>query len=287
MEDSQKRDADSALTEGGLMSSELVTKEEAEGSIYSLLSGEKMQKQLRAALPAHCTPERLARLAMTQIRKAPKLLQCDRQSLLGAIMEASQLGLEIGSMGHAWLVPYGKEANLMIGYRGMVDLAWRSSKIKSVAAHVVWKEDAYEHQLGTDPYIRHVPADENDKSDPLNIRWVYAIVDTTTGGQLRDVMTSQDIESIRERSRSKANGPWVTDYAEMAKKTVLRRLLKLAPCSAELQRAVTLDEQAELGIPQDLGSAIDITPDGDVPYSETQTSEGEQPADQLGVREKV
>lgn len=240
------------------MSGELVTTADKFKSVRDVLSSPAMQDQLRMALPRHISLERITRIALTQIRRTPKLLDCSRESLFGSLMEASQLGLELGTLGQAWLVPYGKEATLLVGYRGMLDLAWRSSKIKSVFAKEVYGGDYFEWVFGIDPLLSHRP---NPDADRGAITHVYAVIKTTGDGTLFDVMTLAEVEAIRERSRAKSSGPWVTDYAEMAKKTVLRRLLKLAPCSAELQRAVTLDEQAEYGISQGLVAAIDVTPD--------------------------
>ncbi len=242
------------------MSSQLSTTSDKFSSVRTLLTSKGMQEQFRMALPTHIKQERFVRIALTQIRKTPKLLDCSRESLLGAIMESGQLGLEPGTLGHAWIIPYGKEATLVVGYRGMLDLAWRSSKIASVFAKEVYAGDHFQWMFGLDPKVEHRPSPDADRS---KITHVYAVIKTTGGGTLFDVMSVEDIDSIRERSRAKSSGPWVTDYAEMCKKTVLRRLLKLAPCSAELQRAVTLDEQADHGISQGLDAAIDITPDPD------------------------
>jgi recombination protein RecT len=222
-----------------------------------MLARKDVQAQIRDVLPAHITPEKLAALTLTQIRSTPKLLDCTQTSLLGAVLESSKLGLEIATMGQCWVVPYGKEATLLVGYRGMVSLAYRSGMIADAEAKAVYEGDSFGYMFGTSRFITHEPRADADRS---NLTYVYAIIHTTTGGMLFDVMTKEDIEKIRNRSRAKSSGPWTTDYAEMAKKTVLRRLLKMAPCSTELSRAVTLDEQAEIGVSQGLGDAIDVTP---------------------------
>jgi recombination protein RecT len=240
------------------MTSQLTTTEDKLKSVRDTLASAAMQEQLRMALPKHVSPERIARIYLTSIRRTPKLLDCTRSSLFGALMETSQLGLEPGTLGHAWIIPYKTEATLIVGYRGMLDLAWRSAKIKSVFVKEVYTGDFFEWSFGLDPVLNHQPNPDADRSKMTH---VYAVIKTTGGGTLFDVMTLAEVEAIRERSRAKSSGPWVTDYAEMAKKTVLRRLMKLAPCSAELQRAVTLDEQAEYGISQGLSAAIDVTPE--------------------------
>jgi recombination protein RecT len=264
------------MTEGTL-----VTQEEAYESVQKMLARVDIQSQISGILPQHVTAEKLNNLVLVQFRKTPKLfMQCDRQSLLGAILETCQLGLEIGTSGHCWIVPFYNskrqvhEATLMIGYRGMIDLAWRSDKIKAVSARVVHEGDEFQVVYGIDPVLAHTEPPEGGKG---NVKFVYAVVETALGGKMFDVMSKGDIEGIRKRSRQGDSGPWVFDYDEMAKKTVLRRVLKLAPSSTELQRAVTLDYQAEIGEAQGLEHAIDVTPDADdeVPTSPTPTDDSE------------
>ncbi len=242
----------------------LVPIEEKIATVRDMLFSKGMQQQLRMALPKHVSAERLARLAMTAIRKTPKLLDCSRESLFGAIMEAGQLGLEIGTQGHAWLVPYGKEVTLLIGYRGMADLAWRSDKIRKFSARVVREGDLFSYAYGLDEDLVHVEADEQDQGE---ITHFYSTLHTTNGGKMFDVMTVSAVEALRDRSRSSKSGPWATDFDEMGKKCPFRRMLKLGPCSTELRRAITLDEQGELGMSEGLGEAIDITPDNEVPIA--------------------
>ena len=226
----------------------LKPQDEAFRSVSALITSEAVLSQLRLALPKHVTPERLARITLTQIRQSPQLLDCTRESLLGAILQCAQLGLEPGVLGQAWIIPYGKEATFIPGYRGLVQLAWRSSQIASIAARCVFEGDVFDYDFGADK-VTHKP---NGETDPAKLTHAYAIIHTATGGRLWDVMTTLEIERVRNRSRAKDNGPWMTDYAEMAKKTVLRRLLKLAPCSAELQTALVLDDAAERGFSQGL-----------------------------------
>ena len=232
-------------------------------TVVELLQSPKMLAQIRMALPKHITPERLARIALTQLRQTPRLMQCTRESLLGAIMECAQLGLEPGTLGQCWLVPYGKEATFILGYRGMAQLAWRSSLIASISARAVFEGDVFAYDFGSDK-IEHQPSGD---TDPAKLSHAWAAVHTTNGGRLWDVMTRSEIDKIRTRSAAGKSGPWVTDYAEMAKKTVLRRLFKLAPLSPELQTAMVLDDAADQGISQgldfDLPEEVDVTPDKD------------------------
>lgn len=211
---------------------------------------DKLKGQLAAALPKHLTPERVSRVFLTTLRQSPALMRCSPASLFGAIFQASQLGLEIGNgLGHAYLVPYKTEATLVIGYKGLVDLARRSGQVSTIYATEVRHGDRFQYSLGTDPRIEHEPG--NDRSmDDASISHVYAVCKLKDGATQFEVMSRAEIEAIRKRSRASKDGPWVTDYGMMARKTVLRRLCKLLPASIELATAVSLDEAADANIAQ-------------------------------------
>lgn len=237
-----------------------------------LLASPKVQMQLKAALPRHMTAERMARIATTEMRKVPKLGQCDPMSFLGAVIQCAQLGLEPGNaLGHAYILPFDKrekvgnqwktvrtEAQVIIGYRGMIDLARRSGQIISIDARAVYEGDKFDCELGLDARVNHVPDWQNpNRADASKLRFVYAVAKLKDGGVQFDVMSRAEVESIRARSKSADNGPWVTDFAAMAVKTVVRRLFKFLPVSIEMQTAVGLDEMAEGGISQQNGAVID------------------------------
>lgn len=212
-------------------------------SIRGLL--ERMQSQIARALPKHLTPERMTRIALTELRKVPKLLQCNPESFCGAIMACSQLGLEPGnSLGQIYLIPYGKEVQVILGYKGMIELARRSGQIVSLSAHEVHENDTFEFEYGLEEKLRHVPCLKG-RGDLIA---VYAVAHFVGGGHQIEVMSKEDVDKIRGRSKAGNSGPWVSDYNEMAKKTVLRKLFKYLPISIEkLQLATQLEEQADLG----------------------------------------
>lgn len=239
--------------------------------VAALLASPSMQAQIKAALPRHMTPERLARIVTTEIRKVPKLAECTPVSFFGAVIQCAQLGLEPGNaLGHAYILPYDKnvktdtgwkkipEAQLIIGYRGMIDLARRSGQIVSLDARAVYDGDKFECRLGLDPHIEHEPDWNNpNRTDPAKLQFVYAVAKLKDGGVQFDVMSRAEIEGVRARSKASDKGPWVTDFQPMALKTVVRRLFKFLPVSIEMQTAVGLDERAEAGLPQDMGAVID------------------------------
>lgn len=207
-------------------------------------------KELKAVVPKHVTPERIARVAVSSISKVPKLAECSPESITKAIWDAATLGLEVNDgTGRAWLVPSysrqnGYQANLMIGYPGLVELSYRSGHVKTLYAYAVFKGDDFKYTFGLEPQITHVPCGE---SNPLKLTHVYAVVRLKDGGFLFEVMTRKQIENIRKRSRNGRTGPWHTDYVEMARKTAIRRVCKQVPLSVELQKAVCVDEESEFG----------------------------------------
>lgn len=246
------------------MSTAISIKEKA-ATVRSLI--EKSRSQIMAALPRHMTAERMIRVCNTAVQKTPQLLDCDPRSLIGAIVQASQLGLEPdGTLGHAYLIPFnnrktGKpECQFIPGYKGLIELARRSSQISTIYAQVVHTNDDWDFQYGLEPRLTHTPTD----GDPGVMIAVYAVARLRDGGAQFEWMWKREVDSIRSSSRAGNSGPWVTHYEEMAKKTALRRLCKLLPTSPELARAVALDEQAEASVPQQL----DVLASDDEPEDE-------------------
>ena len=227
-------------------------------TIAGLMADPKIKAQMALALPKHMTSDRLARIALTEIRKVPTLAKCDQTSFLGAIMQCAQLGLEPGgALGHAYLLPFDNrkkgitEVQFIVGYRGMIDLARRSGQIVSLTARTVHENDEFSYQYGLSEDLKHVPA----TGERGALQYVYAVAKLKDGGVQFEVMSRSDIDKVRAQSKAGNYGPWQTHYDEMAKKTVIRRLFKYLPVSIELATAVTMDEKADAGLGQD-NSAI-------------------------------
>ncbi len=230
------------------------------------------QKQIQSVLPAHVKPERMLRLALSAISKTPTLADCTMESLLGALLACSQLGLEPNTpLGHAYLVPFwdGKnkqrDVQLIPGYRGLIDLARRSGQIISISAHAVYEGDDFDFAYGLDERLTHKPA----RTGRGEIIAAYAVAKLQGGGHQFEVMYIDDINKIREKSQGawfadrnsgerkpKPSSPWWSHYEAMARKTVIRRLVKFLPVSIEMAKIVELDEQADRG-EQNLGSILD------------------------------
>ena len=219
--------------------------------------------EIKRALPRHMSADRMARIAITECRKNPKLMECDPATLFGAFIQCAQVGLELGVLGHAYILPFRNnktkttDVQLIIGYKGMIDLARRSGEIVSFQAHAVYEKDSFEFEYGLDEKLKHVPYSGTDKGALV---CVYAIAKLVGGGHQVEVMQKHEIDAIRQQSKSKESGPWATHYEEMAKKTVIRRLFKYLPVSVEIQRAVSLDEAGEANVPQQLDTWIDAEP---------------------------
>lgn len=221
--------------------------------IINMLLNPKFKRQMAMALPKSLTADRLTRVVMTEFRKTPALMNCDQHSVLGAILQCAALGLEPGSaLGHCYLLPFGNgkssdvrpNCQLIIGYRGMIDLARRSGQIVSLSAYCVHEGDDFHYELGLHPDIHHIPGTSADNGI---VTFVYAVAVLKGGGVQFEVMSRAEIENVRKTSKAGKSGPWASHWEEMAKKTVIRRLFKYLPVSIEATRAVEVDEKADRG----------------------------------------
>lgn len=202
----------------------------------------------------------------TSLAMEPKLAECTRSSLLGGVLEIATLGLEPGVLGQAWLIPFRNkgtlEAQVVIGYRGLMELARRSGMVGAIEHSVVRAGDHFEWQKGTDSFLHYRPG--NGDTGERVAAWACADLKGFKRGQF-EVMSAKEIEAIKERSPAARSGhsPWQTDEDAMWAKTVIRKLCKFLPVSSEMQRAITLDEQLDSGVSQQLRSrATDLA---DVP----------------------
>ena len=196
-----------------------------------------MKEQIAAALPKHCSPERMVRIAITALTRTPKLAECDQSSFFKCLLDLSAWGLEPDGR-HAHLIPFRNnklgitECQLIVDYKGLINLCWRSGQVASIHADVVCENDIFSFDQG------EIIAHKIDlKKDRGPMYAVYAKVKLINGASKCEVMSKKEVDAIRARSKSGGSGPWVTDYNEMAKKTVFRRLTKWLPLSAEVMDA--------------------------------------------------
>lgn len=188
-------------------------------------------------------PDRLLKMALVAASKTPKLYKCTQISVIRALMDAAELGLDVsGQLGSAYLIPFENkraetiEAVFMIGYRGLIDLARRSGEVSKIEAVAVYANDQFEVEYGLNPDIRHRRPKLGEARGALV--GVYAVATLKDGAQQFDVMDKAEIEIIRNLSKAGNSGPWKDFYGEMARKTVVRRLVKYLPISVEAQARI-------------------------------------------------
>ena len=220
-------------------------------TIEEMLLGDDFKKALLKVATKHLTPERMIRLIEGELKANPKLKECTAGSFFSACIQSFQLGLEIGgALGKGYLVPYKNfKTNIttctyVLGYRGMLDLARRSGEVKNIYACEVCENDFFEYEQGLYPKLVHKPVLKN-RGNEIGF---YAVAHIKDSIPQFEFMSYEEVLKIKEQSKASSSGPWVSNFTEMAKKTPLRRLFKWLPVSIELQTALALDEQADLGL---------------------------------------
>lgn len=214
-----------------------------------------MVAELGKTLPAHITPDRFARVALTAMQRVPKLRECTQASVMRCLMDCSSLGIEPDGR-RAHLIPYGNECKLIIDYKGMVELVRRSGDVAKIHADIVCDNDQFEVDLGT--VTRHVISYREPRG---NIYAVYAMATLRDGSVQCAVMTKDEVEAIRKTSKSGTSGPWVSHWAEMAKKTAFRRLCKWLTLSPEIRTAIEIDDR-HTGIVETSARTVEALPVG-------------------------
>jgi len=251
---------------------------------YEKLDAYLRQPRVRQALmevvPQMLPPERLIRVLLGACQRNPELLECTPHSLAYAMLEAASLGFTPGDvLGYTYLVPYRhgakKEATLIVGYKGLIQLAYQSPVVAAVDAGVVCDGDEFEYELGTQPYVRHRKGPGHMATED-NVTFAYAVV------QLKDakwpvveVLTRAQIDERRKRSRARS-GPWFTDFGAMCQKTALRAALTLIPKTVGMEVALAREHAAETGV--GIESTRDILPlKVEMPSEDEGGAEGEPP----------
>lgn len=246
----------------------------------------KMEGQIAKALPSVLTPERFSRIVMTAVSSTPKLAETTPQSFLGAMMTAAQLGLEPNTpLGQAYLLPYKNkgvlECQFQIGYKGLIDLAYRSGQVSIIQAQAVRENDEFSYEYGLEPKLTHKPA----LRDRGEVTCYYAMFRTKDGGFGFEVMSKEDIQAHAERfSQSYGSdfSPWKTSFDAMAKKTVLKQVLRYAPLKSDFVKAVASDCTIKHDIAPDMSevpTVADYVVDGDTgEVIEVNVAEGGGPA---------
>jgi recombination protein RecT len=244
---------------------------------------QKMQAQFQLAMPRGVEAQQLVRDALTVLSANPKLAEAEPKSVLGALMTCAQLGLRPNVLGQAYVIPFKGKAQLVIGYQGLLQLAQRSGDIASISARIAYRNDVFQYEFGLDEKLIHRPA-QGDRGEAIAY---YCVVKSTHGGTYWDVMSRADAEAHRDKfamareygtigsgphGKGVIQGPWVEHFDAMALKTVIIRVLKLAPRNTELQQAIAADESVRV----DLTPGVDITTVAvDVPDGADEITDGE------------
>lgn len=265
--------ADSLRAQLANSKTEIAVEEPKKKTIASEL--ERMRPQLERALPKHLSSDRLLRVALTTIRNNPKIAECSPSSLMGAVMQAAQVGLEPDALGSCYLVPYNrrykddndqwqsvKEVQFQIGYKGMIELVRRTGQVTSIVANAVHQNDEFQFEYGLNENLRHKPIMTGERGEVIAF---YAYARFKDGGHAFAVMSVDDVNQVRDKFTKSKNqkgeifGTWVDHYESMAKKTVIKQLIKYMPISVEVQQDIIQDETIKPDISSDPMTIIDMT----------------------------
>ena len=215
-----------------------------------------LEPEIKRALPAILTPERFTRMALSAVNNTPELANCTPMSFIAALMNAAQLGLEPNTpLGQALLLPYKNKGTLecqfQLGYKGLIDLAYRTGQIQIIQAQAVREFDYFEYQYGLDSRLVHKPGNE----ERGQITFIYGLFKLSNGGYGFEVSNKAEMDAFAakySKSFGSKYSPWTEDYESMAKKTVIKRALKYAPVSSDFQKALSLDETVKSEIAVDM-----------------------------------
>ena len=228
---------------------------------------ESRKDAIAAMLPRHMNAERLLKVAQIVATTTPALLECEIPSLIKAIGDCAQMGFEPNTpLGQAYLVPFSaknkagqwiKNVQVIIGYKGLIELARRSGHIISIAAHEVREKDTFELEYGLQEKLRHVPYLKGERGPVLGY---YCVAHLKDGGHAFDFLPNAEVMEIRnasqgykqaiasaEKYHKQASHPWIDHEVEMGKKTAVRRLSKMPPLSVEFAAAAAIDEAGDRG----------------------------------------
>ena len=236
--------AKNSLTSGN--TGTMVKKENKSKTIFDVIQAGA--KQFATALPKHVNSERFVRIAITTIRQNPKLAKCSQESLLGALMVSAQLGLEPGTLGQCYLIPFENkkagtvECQFQIGYKGLIELLRRSGQLSDIYSYTVYENDDFNIEYGLSRTLTHKPNfDERGE-----IKGFYAVAILKDGAKAFEYMTKDEVIHHEEKYRkgSYKNDVWNKNFEEMAQKTVVKKLLKWLPVSVEFLEMASKDEKS-------------------------------------------
>jgi len=216
-------------------------------TFQEMLNQEVTLNEIRKALPKDKKSgvDRIARIALTEFRKSDALRKCDPISIVSSIVQSAQLGLEVGGVaGQVYFIPYGSQCTIQIGYRGMIELAYRSGYVSSIQPNAVYENDIFSLIEGTSPEIIHRRALSN-RGEAIGY---YIIARLKSGDNISKFMAIEEINTHRDKfskaftsGREQAMKFWKESYEAMALKTVMRQLFKWLPQSSEMIQALEVE----------------------------------------------
>jgi recombination protein RecT len=233
-----------------------ITKPSKPRTLKGLLSEDNIKQQFALALPKHLSADRFSRVAITALTRTPKLQDCTPESFMRCLLDLSALGIEPDGR-RAHLIPYGKECTLILDYKGIAELVMRSGTVANIHADKVCENDIFDVDRG------RILAHRINYAQPRGNAYAYYVIVTFKDGtEKSEVMTRDEVDGIRKRSKAGQSGPWVSDFDEMAKKTVFRRASKWLPLSPEVQDTIRADEEREFRnvTPQPQVRAVPVNP---------------------------
>ena len=274
------------------------------GNVRELLINDQARQQLQTVAAKHMNPERMMRVVANAMRTTPQLAECDPMSLLGALMQCAALGLEPNTqLGHAYLIPFKNnrkgitEVQLIIGYKGFMDLARRTGDIRNIHADVVYSDDElWSYEYGTDRHLRHKPGPR--KGQKTHAYCYIALPD----GDAFVVIPWEVVERTREDSQGwktavrfgkTADSPWKKHEDAMARKTAVRALANGGemPLSIEFMEAMETDDRSAnfasfAANPQD-GLTIEAAADESGERVDQETGEVTRIEDRRGTEQTI
>ena len=229
---------------------------------------EKRKGDIAKVLPKHMTVDRLIGVMSYVIKSTPAIMEASQASLVAAVIQTCQIGLEPGNLGHCYYVPFNnrkkdgttvKEVQFILGYKGIIELVNRAGKAVILSTEVVREKDRFEYSQGLNPVLVHVPSREHDRG---NIVGVYSVAKNLAANEKLFVfLTKEEIDKVKNASKAGNSeySPWAKWYEEMAKKTAVKRISKLLPMAVEIQRAIATDETTKTRIDKEMTALPDET----------------------------
>lgn len=216
------------------------------------------QGSIAKALPKHFTPDRFLQVIYSAIRQNPKLAECDQTSLVAAVMQSAQLGLQPGVLQHCYFIPFYNskkgvsEVQFQIGYKGLIDLARRTGDVEKIDPYIIHENDVFEVEYGLDEKFKYIPCLDGD---PGPVKAYAVMVKFKDGGKQFLVMSKAKVMAHAQKfSKTFSMGPWKEDFDAMAIKTVIKQLIKYLPMSIDLQEKLAADESVKTEISEDMVS---------------------------------